>query len=123
MTTVIRPIRPIRTEADYECALHEIDLCLDADEGSPEFERLEVLSILVDDYEAKQHDIGPPDPIAAIQFALEQRGLSRKDLGDVIGTSGRISEVMNKQRPLSLAMIRKLIAKFDIPAEVLIRSS
>ncbi|MCT0225548.1 type II toxin-antitoxin system HigA family antitoxin [Synechococcus sp. CS-1328] len=123
MTSTLRPIQPIRTEADYESALREIDLCLDADEGSPEFERLEVLSILVDDYEAKHHDIGPPDPIAAIQFALEQRGLTRKDLGDVIGSSGRISEVMNKQRPLTLAMIRKLIAKFDIPAAVLVRSS
>ena len=123
MTTAIHPIHPIRTEADYDSALREIDLYLDADEGSPEFERLEVLSILVDDYEAKHHDIGPPDPIAAIQFALEQRGLTRKDLGDVIGSSGRISEVMNKQRSLTLAMIRKLIAKFGIPAEVLIRSS
>jgi HTH-type transcriptional regulator / antitoxin HigA len=123
MTTPIRPIQPIRTEADYERALHEIDLCLDAGYGSPEFDRLEVLSILIDDYEEKHHDIGPPDPIAAIQFALEQRGLSRKDLEDVIGSSGRISEVMNKQRPLTLTMIRKLIAKFGIPAEVLIRSS
>ena len=123
MTATLRPIQPIRTEADYESALQEINLCLDADEGSPEFERLEVLSILVDDYEAKHHDIGPPYPIAAIQFALEQRGLTRKDLGDVIGSSGRISEVMNKQRPLTLAMIRKLITKFNIPAEVLIRSS
>ena len=75
------------------------------------------------DYEAKHQTIGPPDPIAAIKFALEQRGLSRKDLGDVIGSSGRISEVLNKQRLLTLAMIRKLIAKFDIPAEVLSRSS
>jgi HTH-type transcriptional regulator/antitoxin HigA len=123
MTTALRPISPIRTEADYERALHEIDLYLDADEGSPEFERLELISILIDDYEAKHHDIGPPDPIAAIQFALEQRGLSRKDLEEVIGSSGRISEVMNKQRPLTLTMIRKLIAKFGIPAEVLIRSS
>lgn len=71
----------------------------------------------------KHHDIGPPDPIAAIQFALEQRGLTRKDLGDVIGSSGRISEVMNKKRPLTLAMIRKLINKFDIPAGVLISTS
>ncbi len=123
MTTALRPIRPIRTEADYEHALHEIDLYLDADEGSPEFERLELLSILIDDYEAKHHDIGPPDPIAAIQFALEQRGLSRKALEDVIGSSGRISEVMSRRRPLTLPMIRKLIAKFNIPAEVLIRNS
>ena len=83
----------------YERALHDIDLYLDAVEGSPEFERLELLSILIDDYEAKHHDIGPPDPIAAIQFALEQRGLSDKALEDVIGSSGRISEVMSRRRP------------------------
>jgi transcriptional regulator with XRE-family HTH domain len=82
-----------------------------------------LLTILVDDYESKHIPIPFPDPIAAIQFVLDQRGLTRKDLLDVIGSSGRISEVMNKQRPLTLAMIRKLIAKFDIPAEVLIRRS
>lgn len=120
MTTTLRPIQPIRTEADYEGALQEIDRYLDAAEGSSERDRLEVLSVLVDDYEAKHHPIGPPDPIAAIEFVLEQRGLSRKDLEDVIGSSGRISEVMNKQRPLTITMIRKLIAKFDLPAEVLI---
>jgi HTH-type transcriptional regulator/antitoxin HigA len=81
------------------------------------------LTVLVDDYEAKHYPISPPDPIAAIEFVLEQQGLSRKDLEDVIGSSGRISEVMNKQRPLSLAMIRKLVEKFDLPADVLIRNT
>ena len=76
---------------------------------------------MVDDYEAKHHSIGPPEPIAAIEFVLEQRGLSRKDLEGVIGSSGRISEVMNKQRSLTLAMIRKLVETFDLPADVLIR--
>lgn len=116
----MQPIKPIRNEADYESALQEIGRYLDAAEGSSERDRLEVLSVLVDDYEAKHHPIGPPDPIAAIEFVLEQRGLSRKDLEDVIGSSGRISEVMNRQRPLTLIMIRKLVAKFDLPAEVLI---
>ena len=69
------------------------------------------------------YPISPPDPIAAIEFVLEQRGLSRKDLEGVIGSSGRISEVMNKQRPLTLAMIRKLVEKFDLPADVLIRNT
>ena len=120
----MHPIKPIRNEVDYDLALQDIDRCLDAAgaEGSPEQDRLEVLSILVDDYEAKHHSIDLPDPIAAIEFVLEQRGLSRKDLEDVIGSSGRISEVMNKQRPLTLAMIRKLVSKFDLPAEVLIGS-
>ena len=82
-----------------------------------------MLTVLVDDYEAKHHSISPPDPIAAIEFVLEQRGLSRKDLKCVIGSSGRISEVMNKQRPLSLAMIRKLVETFGLPADVLIGST
>jgi HTH-type transcriptional regulator/antitoxin HigA len=93
------PIKPIRNEVDYDLALQDIERCLDAAEGNPEQDRLEVLSILVDDYEARHHSIDLPDPIAAIEFVLEQRGFSRKDLEDVIGSSGRISEVMNKQRP------------------------
>ena len=117
----MQPIRPIRNEADYELALQEIDRCLDAASGSPERDQLEVLTVLVDDYEAKHHSISPPEPIAAIEFVLEQRGLSRKDLEGVIESSGRISEVMNKQRSLTLAMIRKLVETFDLPAEVLIR--
>jgi HTH-type transcriptional regulator/antitoxin HigA len=119
----MQPIKPIRNEADYELALQDIDRCLDAAEGSPERDRLEVLTVLVDDYEAKHHPISPPDPIAAIEFVLEQRGLSRKDLEGVIGSSGRISEVMNKQRPLTLVMIRRLVDMFDLPADVLIRSA
>ena len=119
----MQPIKPIRSEADYDLALQEIDRCLDAAAGSSERDRLEVLTVLVDDYEAKHYPISLPDPIAAIEFVLEQQGLSRKDLEDVIGSSGRISEVMNKQRPLSLAMIRKLVEKFDLPADVLIRST
>jgi HTH-type transcriptional regulator/antitoxin HigA len=117
----MQPIKPIRNEADYELALQEIDRFLDAAVGSPERDRLEVLTVLVDDYEAKHHPISPPEPIAAIEFVLEQRGLSRKDLEGVIGSSGRISEVMNNQRSLTLVMIRKLVEKFDLPADVLIR--
>ena len=116
----MQPIRPIRNEADYELALQEADRCWMAS-GSPERDQIEVLTVLVDDYEAKHHSIGPPEPIAEIEFVLEQRGLSRKDLEGVIGSSGRISAVMNKQRSLSLAMIRKLVETFDLPADVLIR--
>jgi HTH-type transcriptional regulator/antitoxin HigA len=119
----MQPIKPIRNETDYELALQDIDRCLDSAAGSLERDRLEVLTVLVDDYEAKHHTISAPDPIAAIEFVLEQRGLSRKDLEGVIGSSGRISEVMNKQRPLTLAMIRKLVECFDLPAEVLIRNA
>ena len=117
----MQPIKPIRNEADDDLALQEIDRCLDAVAGSPERDRLEVLTVLVDDDEARHHPISPPEPIAAIECVLDQRGLSRKDLEGVIGSSGRISEVMNKQRPLSLAMIRKLVDTLDLPADVLIR--
>ena len=116
----MQPIKPIRNEADYELALQDIDRCLDATAGSPERDRLEVLTVLVDDYEANHYPVSPPDPIAAIEFVLEQRGMSRKDLEGVIGSSGRISEVMNNQRPLTLAMIRRLHQNLCIPAHVLI---
>ncbi|MFM1797951.1 MAG: hypothetical protein RLZZ117_229 [Cyanobacteriota bacterium] len=96
----MQPIKPICSEADYERALRDIDHCLDAAAGSFDRDRLEVLTVLVDDDEAQHHPISPPDPIAAIEFVLEQRGLSRQDLEGVIGSGGRISEVMNKQRPL-----------------------
>jgi HTH-type transcriptional regulator/antitoxin HigA len=105
-STSARPIRPLRSEADYESALAEIDHCLEAQAGSAEQERLDVLTILVDDYEASHPAIGPPDLIAAIQFALEQRGLTRLDLEGLIGSSGRVSEVLNRQRRLTLPMIR-----------------
>jgi len=116
-------IRPLHSEADYESALAEIDHCLDAHAGSAERERLELLTILVDDYEARQHAIGPPDPIAAILFALEQRGLTRHDLEGLIGRSGRVSEVLNRQRRLTLPMIRKLTQSLGIPADSLIQPS
>ena len=78
---------------------------------------------MVDDYEAKHYPITPPDPVAAIDLVLEQRGLARHDLEDVIGSSVRVSEIMNKRRSLSMNMIRKLVEKFEIPADVLIRDS
>ena len=105
-STSARQIRQIRSQADYESALAEIDHCLEAQAGSGEQERLDVLIILVDDYEASHPAIGPPDLIAAIQFALEQRGLTRLDLEGLLGSSGRVSEVLNRQRRLTLPMIR-----------------
>jgi HTH-type transcriptional regulator/antitoxin HigA len=106
----IKTIKPIRGETDYNLAFQDIDRCLNAPAESPERDRLEVFSNLVDDYEAKHFPITAPNPIAAIEFVLEQRGLTRKDLEDAISSSGRVSEVMNKRQPLSLSMIRKLVA-------------
>ena len=113
-------IGPIKTEADYDEALAEISGLLDAPQGSPDGDRLEVLSILVDAYEDLHHPIDPPDPIEAIKFRMEQMGLTRKDLEPMIGGRGRVSEVLNRKRRLSFAMIRKLHAELGIPAEILI---
>jgi HTH-type transcriptional regulator/antitoxin HigA len=114
-------IRPIRTEADYEAVLEEIDTLLDAREGSPQEERLELLSILVEAWEDEHYPIGPPDPIEAIKFMMEQNGLTRKDLESYIGPRPRVADVLNRQRPLSLKMVRKLHDGLGIPAEILIR--
>ncbi len=113
-------IGPIKTEADYDVALAVISGLLDAPQGSPDGDRLEVLSILVEAYEDMHHPIDPPDPIEAIKFRMEQMGLTRKDLEPMIGGRGRVSEVLNRKRRLSFAMIRKLHAELGIPAEILI---
>lgn len=114
-------IRPIRTETDYEAVLEEIDTLLDAKEGSPQEERLELLSILVEVWEDEHYPIGPPDPIDAIKFMMVQNGLTRKDLEPYIGPRPRVADVLNRRRPLSLKMIRKLNDGLGIPAEILIR--
>ena len=113
-------IRPIKTEQDYEAALAEIEALWAAPEDSPEGDRLDVLLTLVEAYEARHHPIDPPDPVEAILFRLEQAGLERKDLEPYIGSSGRVSEVLNHKRPLSLNMIRKLWKGLNIPLESLI---
>ncbi len=115
-------INPIKTEADYDDALAEIDRLMDAALDTPEGDRLDMLATLVEAYEARHHVIDPPDPIAAIRFEMEQQGLSRKDLERYIGTRARVSEVLSGRRPLTLAMIRRLHEGLGIPAEALIRS-
>ncbi len=113
-------IKPIRTEADYDEALAEISGLLDAPEGSPDADRLEVLSTLVESYEERHHPIDPPDPVEVIKFRMEHMGLTRKDLEPLIGGRGRVSEVLNRKRGLSLSMIRNLHAGLGIPAKILI---
>jgi HTH-type transcriptional regulator/antitoxin HigA len=114
-------IRPIRTEADYRAALREIEPLWDAEPGSPEGDQVEVLSTLLEAYEAKHHPIPAPDPIAAIEFMMEQNGLTRRDLEPAIGSRGRVSEILNRKRPLTLPMVRALSALLHIPAEVLVQ--
>ena len=113
-------IKPIRSENDYEEALGEITRLFAAQQGTEDFDRLEVLTTLVEAYELHHFPIAPPEPIAAIEYEAEKRGLSRKDLEKYIGTSGRVSEVMNRKRPLSITMIRNLRRGLGIPADVLI---
>ncbi len=114
-------IKPIRTKADYERALREIERMWGAKEGTPQGNQLDVLATLVEAYERKHFLTDPPDPIEAIKFRLEQQGLDPRALIGVIGGRGRVHEVMHGQRALSLTMIRRLHERFGIPAEVLIR--
>jgi HTH-type transcriptional regulator/antitoxin HigA len=113
-------IRPIRTEADHAAALRRIDRLMDAEPGTPEADELDVLATLVEAYEDRHFPIGDPDPLAAIQFRMEQLGLSRKDLEPMLGSRGRVSEVLNGRRALSLQMIRRLNRDLGIPLESLV---
>ncbi len=114
-------IKPIRTEADYEVALAEVEQLWGAEPGTPDGDRFEVLFTLVEAYEEKRYPILPPDPIEAIKYYMDSREIDRRDLEQYIGPSGRVSEVLNRKRPLTLPMIRKLNSGLGIPAEVLIQ--
>ena len=116
-------IKAIRTEADYLAALREVSALIDLDPAAdaPEGERLDVLGTLVQAYETKHHPIGPPDPIEAIKFRMDQSGMTVKDLVPYIGPLNRVYEVLSYKRSLSLSMIRRLSEGLHIPAEVLIR--
>ncbi len=114
-------IQPIRTEKDHKAALQEVDRLFGAAPDTPEGDRLEVLTTLIEAYEEKHHDIPWPDPIEAILYTMESRGLSRRDLEPCIGSRARVSEVLNRKRPLSIDMIRKLHRLLGIPAEILIQ--
>ncbi|UZE47365.1 helix-turn-helix domain-containing protein [Rhodopseudomonas sp. P2A-2r] len=114
-------LKPIRTEADHEAALAEVERLWGAGTGTPDGDRLDILATLIDAYETRIYPMDPPDPIEAIQFRMEQMGLSRKDLEPLIGTRARVAEVMNRKRSLSIDMIRRLHEELGISAEVLIR--
>jgi HTH-type transcriptional regulator/antitoxin HigA len=120
-------IRPIRTEADHEAALAEVEVFFDMDSepepGTPDGDRFDVLATLIAAYEARHYPIAPPDPVEAIKFRMEQAGLTPKDLAPMIGGLNRVYEVLNRKRGLSLTMIRKLHEKLGISAESLIQAS
>ena len=114
-------IEPIKSESGYCRMLKEIDALMDAVPNSADGDRLDVLVTLVEAWEEKHHAIDAPDPVLAIEFAMEQRGLSRRDLEPFIGSRARVAEVLNHKRSLTLPMIRRLHAGLGIPADVLIR--
>jgi HTH-type transcriptional regulator/antitoxin HigA len=114
-------IKPIKTESDYQEALKEIERIFDAAPGTREGDRLDVLTTLVEAYEEKHFHIPLPDPIEAILYYVESRGLRRRDLERYIGSRARVSEVLNKKRPLTMEMIRNLHKGLGIPAEILIQ--
>ena len=116
-------IKPIKSERDYRKALKEIDRLMDARFNTAEGDRLDILVTLVEAWEEKHWPIELSDPVEAILFVMEQRGLSRKDLERYIGSRARVAEVLNHKRPLTLPMIRRLHQGLGIPAEVLISDS
>ncbi len=114
-------VRPIRTEADYEAALARVAELMDAREGTPEGEELDVLADLVEVYEDKHFPMGYPDPVAAIEFCMDQQDLAPRDLVPYIGSRARVSEVLSGKRAITMSMARALHEHLGIPAEVLLQ--
>ena len=114
-------IKPIKTDTDYQAALEEIETLMTAGADTPEGEKLDVLTTLVEAYEAKHFPMDLPDPVAAIRFEMDRRGLTVKDLEPMIGKSNRVYEILNHKRSLSLKMIWSLHEGLGIPAESLIK--
>lgn len=114
-------IKPIKSDADYRSTLSEIESLMMAELDSPEGEKLDVLTTLVEAYERKHYALDLPDPVEAIKFEMEQKGLTVKDLEPMIGKSNRVYEVLNHKRSLTLKMIWRLHEQLGIPAESLIK--
>jgi HTH-type transcriptional regulator / antitoxin HigA len=114
-------IKPIRSEADYEAALKEIETLVDSQPGTPEGDRMDVLVTLAQAYEASHDPIPEPeDPVGVLEYYMESRGLSRTDLLPYLGSKERVSEILNRKRGLSLEMIRRLHTGLGIPADLLV---
>jgi HTH-type transcriptional regulator/antitoxin HigA len=114
-------IRPIKTKADHRAALKEIERLIGAKPGTPAGDRLEVLTTLVERYESQHEPIDPPNPVDALLYYMESRGLTRRDLEPYLGSRARVAEVLNRRRPLTIGMIRKLNKGLGMSADVLIR--
>ena len=114
-------IKPIKTEADYQSALKEIETLFGAEPGTPKGDQLDILITLVETYEDEHYPIPLPDPIEAIHYYMESRGLSRVDLEPFIGSRARVSEILNRKRFSTLSMIQRLYEGLGIPAKVLVQ--
>lgn len=117
----VNGIRIIRSKRDHRAALIEIERLWAAPDKSPEAERLSVLALFVEDYEKTNFPIDDPDPIELLEYVMESRGLTCKDFEPAFGQRGRVMEIFNRVRPLSLEMIRRLVEQFDLPAGVLVK--
>ena len=115
-------VRPIRTEADYEAALARIEALMNARAGSPDGEELDVLTDLVEHYEEKGDPLGFPDPVTAIEFRMDQEGLTERDLVPWIGSPALVADVLARKRALTISMARALHEHLGIPADILLRS-
>lgn len=114
-------IKPIRTEEDYKAVLARIEEIWKAEPDTPEDDELDLLVMLVEAYERQHYSVDLPDPIEAIKIRMEDLGLDRKDLEPVIGSRGRVSEILNRRRHLSIQMIRQLSEKLGLPTDVLVQ--
>ena len=114
-------LKPIRTEDDYDKAIARLEKIFDSEPGTKDGDELEILAMLIEDYEDKHYPIGPPDPIEAIKFRMDQMGLRQKDLGEILGHKSRASEILNRKRKLTLSMIRTLNEKLNISTAVLVQ--
>ncbi|MBI1319255.1 MAG: transcriptional regulator [Candidatus Hydrogenedens sp.] len=113
----------LKNETEYEAALEQAAALMSARAGTPEADALDLWSFLIEDYESRHHPVGLPEPIEAIRFRMDQQGLRPRDLEAYLGSKSKVSEVLNRKRPLSLAMIRRLHAGLGIPAEVLLQAA
>ena len=115
-------IKPIRTKKDYEQALVRLEVIFDSKKGTDKGDELEILGMLIENYENEKFPISFPDPIEAIKFRMEQLGYNQTDLANVVGLKSRASEILNRKRKLSLEMIRQIHNRLNIPTEVLIQA-
>jgi len=117
----MKELKPIKTKADYGASLAEMERLWGARSGTSDGNRLDILATLIDAYESDHYPMDPPDPIVAIKFRMEQQGLTRKDLSEILGSRTRVAEILNRRRGLSINMIRRLHEQLGISLEVLIQ--